>query len=432
MSSDGYPAAGGSGRASGGGPGKHRGPRFTWNPQYEATFFQSLCESVNLGLRDGSTFKPEAWKRAMQALVEKHNVYANKGHLINKTDNARKKYRLWRGLREDPEFFYNAQTRTVTATDDAWARHLQKEPLARSLRARPFVHEEYYEILFPDVIGSGGTPKRLTKPQRKGQDTVNGTEEDQETSGTAILDLFPDPAYINPPQTHIPQQMPPTTILPSMPAPPPPTQQVTLPPPTSMGPPPPPRSSISSASVLTPPEETAMQTRKRLQAPESNAAPNATSQPPEKRRRTAPPGFLDLAQQQQPSHSNTAAASANAAILPTNHPPGPTTAAVSEAVHLLTEALRAAAAAAYAQSGSISSSSGGRPPPPPPGWQEQALDIFFRDFAGEEMDLQLKIAEKVLAADEGKAMVFCKMPDALRRHWVKRLREAAHGQAVLR
>ncbi|KAL2015079.1 hypothetical protein VTK56DRAFT_6329 [Thermocarpiscus australiensis] len=68
----------------------------------------------------------------------------------------------------------------------------------------------------------------------------------------------------------------------------------------------------------------------------------------------------------------------------------------------------------------------------PPGWQEQALDIFFRDFAGEEMDLQLKIAEKVLAADEGKAMVFCKMPDALRRHWVKRLREAAHGQAVLR
>lgn len=114
-----------SGAKASGGPGKHRGPRFTWNPQYEATFFRSLCESVNLGLRDGSTFKPEAWERAMQALIDKHNAYANKGHLINKTDNARKKYRLWRGLREDPEFFYNAQTRTVTATDDAWMRHLQ-------------------------------------------------------------------------------------------------------------------------------------------------------------------------------------------------------------------------------------------------------------------------------------------------------------------
>lgn len=116
-------AAAGSGRASA--SGKHRGPRFTWNPQFEATFFRSLCESVSLGLRDGSTFKPEAWDRAMQALVDKHNAYANKGHLINKTDNARKKYRLWRGLREDPEFYYNSQSRTVTATDDAWARHLQ-------------------------------------------------------------------------------------------------------------------------------------------------------------------------------------------------------------------------------------------------------------------------------------------------------------------
>jgi hypothetical protein len=118
-------AVGASGRVSGGGPGKHRGPRFTWNAQYEATFFRSLCESVSLGLRDGSTFKPQAWDRAMQALVDKHSAYANKSHLINKTDNARKKYRLWRGLREDPEFYYNAQTRTVSATDDAWSRHLQ-------------------------------------------------------------------------------------------------------------------------------------------------------------------------------------------------------------------------------------------------------------------------------------------------------------------
>ena len=105
--------------------GKHRGPRFTWNSAYEATFFRSLCESVACGLRDGSTFKPEAWDRAIRALIENHNAYANKAHLINKTDNARKKYRLWRGLREDPEFYYNPQTRTVTASEEAWMRHLQ-------------------------------------------------------------------------------------------------------------------------------------------------------------------------------------------------------------------------------------------------------------------------------------------------------------------
>jgi len=425
MSDEDFSVAGGGGRTSG--PGKHRGPRFTWNPLFEATFFRSLCESVSLGLRDGSTFKPEAWDRATQALVEKHNAYANKGHLINKTDNARKKYRLWRGLREDPEFYYNVQTRTVTAGEDAWARHLQKEPLARSLRSRPFEHEEFYEILFPDVIGSGGAPKRLTKPRRKGTDASNGTDE-PEGPGTAIMDLLSEAAYINPSQTHIPPPMPP-----AMPAPmtihPQPQQHRNQ---ANAMPPPPPRSSVSSASALTPPEETAMQSRKRLQAPDGNSA-NNTGQPPDKRRRTAAPGYLDLTQQQQQQqqqhqqqhqqqsqqqhqqqqqqqqqqHPNTNTAgpstSANAAaILPT---PAATT--VSETLQLLSEALRGNARGSNK---------------PNPGWQEQAMDTFFRDFAAEDMDLQLKIAEKVLT-DENKAMVFCKMPDALRRHWVKRLRE---------
>ncbi|GKT51450.1 uncharacterized protein ColSpa_11631 [Colletotrichum spaethianum] len=58
----------------------------------------------------------------------------------------------------------------------------------------------------------------------------------------------------------------------------------------------------------------------------------------------------------------------------------------------------------------------------PPKWPEQAIDIFFRDFSDEDMDLQLKIAEKALA-DDNKAMIFCKMSPALRKHWVKRLRE---------
>jgi len=44
------------------------------------------------------------------------------------------------------------------------------------------------------------------------------------------------------------------------------------------------------------------------------------------------------------------------------------------------------------------------------------------------MDLQLKIAEKVLT-DENKAMVFCKMPGDLRNHWVRRLREM-HNQRM--
>lgn len=102
-----------------------RAPRFSWTPAYEATFFRSLCESVQLGLRENSSFKAEAWERAAQALQESHGAYPTKSHLINKSDNARKRFRLWRGLREDPDFLYNPVTKTVTATEDAWRAHIE-------------------------------------------------------------------------------------------------------------------------------------------------------------------------------------------------------------------------------------------------------------------------------------------------------------------
>lgn len=101
------------------------------------------------------TFKAEAWDRAAQALVDKHNAYANKGHLINKSDNARKKFRMWRSLREHPDFLYNPATKTITGSEEAWRKHIEKEPLSRSLKGRPFEYEDFYEILFPDVIGTG-------------------------------------------------------------------------------------------------------------------------------------------------------------------------------------------------------------------------------------------------------------------------------------
>lgn len=133
MSEDGYDSAEalqGAGHPSSGSgrhhtPNQRKGPRFSWTPAYEATFFRSLCESVKIGLKDNHSFKSEAWDRACTALAKHHSAYPNKGHLINKSDNARKKFRLWRGLREDPEFLYNPNTKTVTASDEAWRSHIE-------------------------------------------------------------------------------------------------------------------------------------------------------------------------------------------------------------------------------------------------------------------------------------------------------------------
>ncbi|KAK0641837.1 Myb/SANT-like DNA-binding domain-containing protein [Cercophora newfieldiana] len=415
MSDEDYTNAGGANNSNHT-PGKHRGPRFSWTPAYEATFFRSLVESTHLNLREGSTFKQEAWDRAIQALIEQHNAYAHKNHLINKSDNARKKFRLWRGLRENPEFHYDRTTRMVTASEDAWKRHIEKEPLSRSLKGRPFEHEEYYEHLFQDVIGSGGAPKRMTKPRRKENDMSGGLGT-QDAPGTTIMDLM-EASYGSAQQTHIPPPtLPSATATPSLIAPPLPPQQHQRPTSTVM----PPRPSISS-SALTPPEDPSLHTRKRFQPPDNNALVNTTNHQDKRRRTVAAPGHLNLQQSVGNSNpvatvnannvTNTAAGAppqqpTPAAVPPTFHPDPQTNALVSQAA-LLAEALRGVK--------------------PRNGWSEQALEIFFREFSEEDMDLQLKIAEKVLT-DDNKAMVFCKMTDQLRNHWVRRLREM-HNQRM--
>ncbi|KAI0164578.1 Myb/SANT-like DNA-binding domain-containing protein [Xylariaceae sp. FL1272] len=361
-----------------------RTPRFSWSQACEETFFRSLCESVQLGYKENNNFKSGAWERAATALRDRHGAYPEKSHLINKADNARKKFRMWRGLREDPAFLYNPSSRMVTASEDAWKQHFEKEPLSKALRGRPFDHEEYMEILFPDVIGSGGAPKRIMKPRRRNPDGTMPPR--QSTADTSITDSTTDSSplrkqtpthnalaafqpLIQPPPT-------PSTIL-SQPAQRQSTTAIPPPPPIDLTP-----------TALTPPEESTPLTN-----PRKRPAPDSAisySQSPDKRRgrpsRFAP-SFYSGGSGSSP-HVPPSQAQATASLLETS-------------LQALADALKTRQ---------------------PKQYPELALEIFFREFVDEEADLQLKIAEKALC-DENKALVFVQMTPLLRRHWVSRLRE---------
>ncbi|KAI1128991.1 Myb/SANT-like DNA-binding domain-containing protein [Nemania abortiva] len=379
-----------------------RTPRFSWNLAYEETFFRSLCESMQLGYKDSHNFKAGAWERAAVALRDRHGAYPEKSHLINKADNARKKFRMWRGLREDPDFLYNPTTRMVTASEEAWSRHFEKEPLSKALRGRPFDHEEYMEILFPDVVGSGGAPKRIMKPRRRNPDgsmpprpsdvdtsTPLDPNLDSSTSSIAVYSQTPsqNPAQRIQPPT---QQLATTSTTQPLQRPAPTTTATTTMPPRA--------SAVSNTTALTPPDETTPNTQSRKR-PHPDSTP-ATSE----RRRGRPSRFAPSFYNQ---HSASGAASTSTAapssvnLTHAASPPPASTGVIENGILTLAEALKARAA---------------------PRWPEQAVEILFREFADEDLDLQLKIAEKALT-DDNKAMVFVKMTPVLRRHWVSRLRE---------
>ncbi|KAI1775851.1 Myb/SANT-like DNA-binding domain-containing protein [Hypoxylon cercidicola] len=372
-----------------------RTPRFSWNLAYEETFFRSLCESMQMGYKENHSFKSGAWERAAIALRDKHGAYPEKSHLINKADNARKKFRMWRGLREDPEFLYNPTTRMVTASEEAWRRHFEKEPLSKALRGRPFDHEEYMEILFPDVVGSGGAPKRIMKPRRRNPDGSLAPR--PSTADQNVIDPALDATIYTQTPTQNPPQQPPPIVQP-MPTPTVP-QPMQRPSSTTI----PPRTVINTnPSALTPPDEHAPNT----QAPK-RPNPNPSPGYPVEKRRGRPSRFSSnfYTQQSTTTPSSSSAAAAAPAAAPSAphgiHASFSPAGLVEDGILSLAEALKARS---------------------PPKWAEQAVEIFFREFADEDADLQLKIAEKALT-DENKAMVFVKMTPMLRRHWVGRLRE---------
>ncbi|RDA92666.1 hypothetical protein CP533_3731 [Ophiocordyceps camponoti-saundersi (nom. inval.)] len=381
-----------------------RAPRFSWTPAYETTFFRSLCDSVQLGLRENSSFKAEAWDRAIQALQASHGAYPAKSHLINKSDNARKRFRLWRGLREDPEFVYSAVTRTVTASDEAWTAHIEREPLSRALRGRPFSHEEYMEILYPDVIGSGGAPKRIIRPRRR--DGVLVDELEMPGAGVLNLQLESSPCQVSESLDKRLYQ-PPTGALPVW-------------------------------NVSNQPDESAAngQARKRgfpsdgAEASLDDSPPNssvlsgnAPNGSPAKRMRTAVSADTLSAESGAVA---AAAAAAAAAVIPSatttsggsvSSIPAPSPSNTTP-LSMPTVPMHGHGAAVWEESDTAKGRPGLR-------WQEMALDLFFREFADQDLDLQIKISESVLR-DEHRALVFCKMPWRVRQHWIGKFTEAHH------
>lgn len=372
-----------------------RAPRFSWSPAYEETFFRSLCDSVQLGLRENSSFKTEVWDRAAIALQEIHGTYPAKSHLINKSDNARKRFRLWRGLREDPDFVYDPVERTVTASEDAWRIHIEREPLSRALRGRSFAHEDFMEILYPDVIGSGGAPKRIMKTRRR----VDGIIIDEvDTPGAGVLNLQIDSS-----PSHAVEVAERQCAAPAMPS-----TSVSMPAWTATGQPGT-DEPTNQAKKRAFPHDAAEGTTLAESPPSSCfTSINVPAGSPGKRVRTAIQ--VDASSAGDSAIVTTGSASSLPAPSPSNTTPlsAPTVPAhVSEA--------------AWEEPETTKNRSGLQ-------WQEMAVDLYFREFGHQDFDLQIRITESILR-DEHRALVFCKMPWRLRQYWVSKWTEAHHRRS---
>ena len=275
------------------------------------------------------------------------------------------------------------------------------------------------EVLYPDVIGSGGAPKRVMKPRRRTDGTF--ADDSDMMPGTGVLNLQQNDDLVKPAgvlegfaQTRpLLQQTPSGSSSGSLQSQRSASAAHIAVPPTG------------TTAALTPPEEVGSSIGRKRSFQASHAAveptqPSASSLPPRpaqgqqhtlngggKRRRTpsyGAPSFPQVPASESTVHPPSIHGGAPAAQSNPNLAGRQQDAELQSTVEDLLDSLRTRAASQ---------------------WREQALDIFFRDFAEEDLDLQVRVSECVLS-NEGKAMVFCKMPLAVRQHWIRRFRGEIH------
>lgn len=256
------------------------------------------------------------------------------------------------------------------------------------------------EVLYPDVIGSGGAPKRIMKPKRR-TDCLPGDE--NEVPGTSILNLkggekvSPKEPAGRSDEEETPvsatAQNTTTTAFPALPPRPASQSNVLTPPDEPSGA----QGRKRNLSEAAPPLPTPIAVKSASDSPVAAPTPVVVGSPEKRARQSAPAEIARIA----------SPATLNSSTLPTtpllarttSHDTsrrGPSEDFGSE--HGAHRAVRQ--------------------------WREEAVDIFFRDFADESPEAQISISQSVLG-DEHTAMVFCKMPNRVRERWVEMQRDAS-------
>lgn len=259
------------------------------------------------------------------------------------------------------------------------------------------------ETLYPDVIGSGGAPKRIMKPKRRDGQPGDESElsgvnssilgSDQPTNGQqSTLDSPSGAQAPNMSSAAASSSGPsqPMSVTPSAAA----------------------VSAATSGSALTPPEDPTALSRKRgppVAEMDATLSASNTSSRHEHTQLGSPEKRLRFSTSDDTGLVTPATATAPATLLANSRRTGGADASSSS--HDLDSAKHRGIQDLL---GAIAGSSSSQ-------WCEKAVDLFYRDFSSEELDLQVRIPQDLLS-NEHTAMVFCKMPYQVREHWVRSLR----------
>ncbi|KAG8367680.1 hypothetical protein BUALT_Bualt16G0098100 [Buddleja alternifolia] len=129
-----------------------------WDPKTTEVFIKLCVEELQAGNRPGSHFNRLGWENITRKFTSSTNRNYTRLQLKNKWDHLKKEWGIWKTLlRGESGLGWNTERGTVDQTPEWWQRKLQEVPDAAKYRERGPMLLNEQEMLFSDVVATGGS-----------------------------------------------------------------------------------------------------------------------------------------------------------------------------------------------------------------------------------------------------------------------------------
>ncbi|KAG8386291.1 hypothetical protein BUALT_Bualt03G0133800 [Buddleja alternifolia] len=129
-----------------------------WDPKTTEIFIKNCVEELEAGNRPGSHFNRFGWENIMRKFISSTNRNYTRQQLKNRWDILKKEWGIWKPLlRGESGLGWNIEKGTIEQTPEWWERKLQEVPKAAKYRYHGPMLLEEQEMLFSDVVATGGS-----------------------------------------------------------------------------------------------------------------------------------------------------------------------------------------------------------------------------------------------------------------------------------
>lgn len=140
------------------------GAKVDWTDENKRHFITAMLNEAAKGNFVDNGFKKQSWHAIQAEFRETSKCPYDKQQLHSHYGVLKKKYHIYKALKENSGFGVDPNNGGPTAADDVWLAYLKAHPDASQFRGKPFLYFDDLDSIFTGKVASGKYSKASVTP----------------------------------------------------------------------------------------------------------------------------------------------------------------------------------------------------------------------------------------------------------------------------